>query len=165
MSGLHRPLLQYVRPNSNLSYHSLSGGCIMLMNLVYSIVLIENSMAGLGSWNMYMYNLARITPPPCPPPPPPPHILLSSRLVLNIHPSGVLTALVVTWLVPRKPAAVSAPSVYTIQSCILSRHFMQRHTRRVHVYLAVTCQLHFWQNDRDLLRATVVTRELNGYRS
>ena len=25
--------------------------------------------------------------------------------------------------------------------------------------LAVTCHLHFWQNDRDLLRATAVTRE------
>ena len=27
--------------------------------------------------------------------------------------------------------------------------------------LAVTCHLHFWQNDRDLLRATAVTRGLN----
>ena len=25
--------------------------------------------------------------------------------------------------------------------------------------LTVTCHLHFWQNDRDLLRATAVTRE------
>ena len=31
--------------------------------------------------------------------------------------------------------------------------------------LAVTCQLHFWQNDRDLLRATAVTRGCNGYRN
>ena len=30
---------------------------------------------------------------------------------------------------------------------------------------AVTCHLHFWQNDRDLLRATVVTRGWNGYRN
>ena len=29
--------------------------------------------------------------------------------------------------------------------------------------LAVTCHLHFWQNDRDFLRATVVTRGWNGY--
>ena len=29
--------------------------------------------------------------------------------------------------------------------------------------LAVTCHLHFWQNDRDLLRATAVTRGRNGY--
>ena len=29
--------------------------------------------------------------------------------------------------------------------------------------LAVTCQLHFWQNDQDLLRATAVTWGWNGY--
>ena len=38
-------------------------------------------------------------------------------------------------------------------------HFMQSHVRRVHTCLAVACHLHFWQNDRDLLRATAVTRE------
>ena len=31
--------------------------------------------------------------------------------------------------------------------------------------LAVTCHLHFGQNDRDLLRATAVTRGWNGYRN
>ena len=31
--------------------------------------------------------------------------------------------------------------------------------------LAVTCHLHFWQNDRDLLRATAVTRRWKGYRN
>ena len=36
----------------------------------------------------------------------------------------------------------------------MSRHFMQSHIRKVHACLAVTCHLHFWQNDRDLLRAT-----------
>ena len=40
---------------------------------------------------------------------------------------------------------------------------MQSHIRKVHACLAVTCQLHFWQNDRDLLRATAVTRGWNGY--
>ena len=29
---------------------------------------------------------------------------------------------------------------------------------KVHASLAVTCHLHFWQNDWDLLRATAVTR-------
>ena len=33
---------------------------------------------------------------------------------------------------------------------------MQSHIRKVHACLAETCHLHFWQNDRDLLRATVV---------
>ena len=31
--------------------------------------------------------------------------------------------------------------------------------------LAVTCHLHFWQNDQDFLCATVVTRGWNGYRT
>ena len=35
---------------------------------------------------------------------------------------------------------------------------MQSHIRKVHAYLAVTYHLHFWQNDRGLLRATAVTR-------
>ena len=33
-----------------------------------------------------------------------------------------------------------------------------------HVYLAVTCHLHFWQNDWGLLHAIVVTRGWNRYR-
>ena len=40
-----------------------------------------------------------------------------------------------------------------------------RHTYRVRVCLAITCHLHIWQNDRDLLRATVVTLGWNGYRN
>ena len=37
--------------------------------------------------------------------------------------------------------------------------------RMVPVILAVTYHLHFWQNDRDLLRATAVTQGWNGYRN
>ena len=44
-------------------------------------------------------------------------------------------------------------------------HFMQSHIRKMRAYLAVTCHLHFWQNDRDILRATAVTRGWNGYRT
>ena len=29
---------------------------------------------------------------------------------------------------------------------------------KVYAYLGVTCHLHFWQNDRGLVRATAVTR-------
>ena len=32
---------------------------------------------------------------------------------------------------------------------------------RMYVCLGVTCHLHFWQNDQDLLRATAVTWEWN----
>ena len=42
-------------------------------------------------------------------------------------------------------------------------HFMQSHIRKVYACLAVTCHLHFWQDDQDLLRATAVTRGWNGY--
>ena len=42
---------------------------------------------------------------------------------------------------------------------------MQSHIRKVYACLAVTCHLHFWQNDRGLLRATAVTRGWNRYRN
>ena len=65
-----------------------------------------------------------------------------------------------------KCCRLSASSVYTIQPCTsLQCHFIQSHTDRVHVCLVVTCHLHFWQNDRDFLRATAVTRGWNGYRN
>ena len=79
----------------------------------------------------------------------------SAFLLLNIHRSGVLTAL--AWLVPHETAAVSMQVLctpYNNAPC----HFMHSHIRKVYACLAVTCHLHFWQNDRDLLRATVVTR-------
>ena len=43
--------------------------------------------------------------------------------------------------------------------------FNKIHIRKVYACLAVTCHLHLWQNDRDFLRATVVTRGWNGYRN
>ena len=76
---------------------------------------------------------------------------------------SVLTAL--AWLVPYETAALSALSVYTIQLCTMSRHFMQSHLRKVHACLDVTSHMHFWQNDRGPLRATAVTRGWNRYRN
>ena len=79
--------------------------------------------------------------------------------------------LVVTWLVPLETAAISARSVYTIQPCIISRHFMQIHIRKVHACLAVISHLHVCQKVTGIffffffLRATAVTRGWNGYRS
>ena len=84
---------------------------------------------------------------------------------LNIHRSGVLTAL--AWLVPQESAARESQSrrvlctPYNHAPC----HFMQSHIRKVYACLAVTCHPHFWQNDRGLLRATAVTRGWNGYRN
>ena len=46
-------------------------------------------------------------------------------------------------------------SVYPIQPCTsLQCHFIQSYIHRVHVCLAVTHYLHFWQNDQDLLCAS-----------
>ena len=57
-----------------------------------------------------------------------------------------------------------ASSVYTIQPCTrLQCHFIQIHIGRGYACLAVTCHLHFWQNDWDLSRATAVTRGWNRY--
>ena len=79
-----------------------------------------------------------------------------------ISTEGVLTAL--AWLVPHETAAISAQLLWTPYNHAPC-HFMQSHVRKVYACLAVTCHLHFWQNDWDLLRATVVTRGWNGYRN
>ena len=42
---------------------------------------------------------------------------------------------------------------------------MQSHIRKVYACLTVTCRLHFWQNDRDLLCATAVTQGWNRYQN
>ena len=65
--------------------------------------------------------------------------------------------LVLAWRVPHETAAVPAQVLYTPYNHALC-HFMQSHIRKVYACLAVTYHLHFWQNDRDLLRATGVTR-------
>ena len=81
---------------------------------------------------------------------------------LNIHRSGVLTAL--AWLMPHETAAVSAQVMctpYNHAPC----HFVQSHIHKVYACLAVTRHLQFWQNDRGILRATAVTRRWNGYRN
>ena len=68
------------------------------------------------------------------------------------------------WLALHETAAVLAQVLctpYNHAPC----HFMQSHIRKVYASLAVTCHLHFWQNDRDLLRATAVTWGRNEYRN
>ena len=85
---------------------------------------------------------------------------LSIARFLNIHRSGVLTEL--AWLVPHETAAVSAQVLCTPYNHVPC-HIMQSHIRKVYGCLAVTCHLHFWQNDQGLLRATAVTRGWNGY--
>ena len=98
--------------------------------------------------------------------------------------------LVVTWLMPREATAVlvhilcppySHAPVYSGTSfeatfwwrmenhiwaqwaCSRVENNVINNICSVRVCLAVTCHLHFWQNDRDLLHATVVTQAWNGY--
>ena len=87
---------------------------------------------------------------------------------LNIHQIGVLTALFgcyvayATWNCCR----LGARSVCPIQPCTsLQCHFTRRQILRAHLCLAVSCHLHFWHNDWDLLRATAVTWGWNGYQN
>ena len=90
------------------------------------------------------------------------YILAFYSAFLIIHPSGVRTAL--AWLVPHETAIVSA-QVLCAPSNHAPCHFIQSPLRKVYACLAVICHLHIWKNDRDLLRATAVTRGCNGYRN
>ena len=59
---------------------------------------------------------------------------------------------------------LGAHFVYTVQLYASSQcHFIRRLIRRVHACSGVTCRLHFWQNDRDILPATAVIRGWNVY--
>ena len=53
------------------------------------------------------------------------------------------------------------------QSCtsFLQCRVIRSHRRRVYVCLVVTCHMHFWKNDMDLLHATAVTRGWNKHRN
>ena len=96
----------------------------------------------------------------------------STQSILNIDRSGVVTVLF--WLlyvagtyVSRETAAVSAHMICTPYSHAPVYSFIQNHKRhRVHVRFS-RCNLPpaLWQNDRDLLCATAVTRGWNGYRN
>ena len=70
------------------------------------------------------------------------HVWLAFYSVfLNIHRSGVLTALVYGWChMKLLPSRRILCTPYNHAPC----HFMQSHLRKVHAYLAVTCHLHFW---------------------
>ena len=98
------------------------------------------------------------------------HMILNEWLqrVLNIHKSCVLTALFgrymagATW----NRCRLGARSVYPMQPRnSLQSVFIRSRIRKVYVCLSVTCHLHFWQNDRDLLRATAVRQGWNGYQN
>ena len=84
-----------------------------------------------------------------------------SLSLLNIHRSGVLTAL--AWLLPHETAAVTARSVYTIQPCTMSLH-AKPHTWGACVFSCNLPPAHLaeWPES---LRVTAVTRGWKGYRN
>ena len=70
---------------------------------------------------------------------------------------------IVKWLVPGETAAVSAHVLCTPYSH--APGYSANLFEATYVgCMCVTCHMHFWQNDRDLLRATAVTRGCNKYR-
>ena len=92
-------------------------------------------------------------------------------------PAKVITALYQLLQGCMVPLDTAAVSVHALCTChhgafdSVTDLFEATVIRRVHVCLAVTCRLHLWQNDRDLLRAAAVTRwgegggGGNGYRN
>ena len=85
--------------------------------------------------------------------------------IFAIRAMPVQHCLVVTWLVLCETAAISVHIMW-IQLCTsLQCQFIQSHSCRMHVCLAVTCHKHFWHKDRNLLRAAAVTCWWNGYRN
>ena len=100
-----------------------------------------------------------------------PHVIPSKWLafllrILNIHRSGVRTELTGCYMIDAtwNCCRLGVRSVCTIQPCTSLRcKFIRSHRRSVRVCLGVTCHLQFWENDRDLSRATAVTRGWNAY--
>ena len=87
--------------------------------------------------------------------------LTSNSAFFNIHQSGILTVLVVCYMACAMWNFYHL-SMFYIHHTTMHHHFMQSHICRMHASLAVNCPLHFWQNDCDLLNATVVTQGWNG---
>ena len=84
-----------------------------------------------------------------------------TQRVFEYSPKWLQRCFSCAWLVPRETAAISAHVLCTpynhapVYSVTL---FEATCVDRAHVWLAVTCRLHFGQNDRDLLRATGLER-------
>ena len=90
----------------------------------------------------------------------------TQRLYSDYPPKRLQRCSVATWLVPSETAAVSAQVLCTpCNHAPVYGVTLFKATQRMHVCLGLTCHLNLWQNDRDLLRATAVTRGWNGYRN
>ena len=89
------------------------------------------------------------------PPPPPPVFFFSFFFPFFLFLLWLLFVIVLFSALEQTHIALCTVPT---QPCTMSRHFNESHIQRMHACLAVTCYLHFWQNDRDLIRATAVTR-------
>ena len=92
--------------------------------------------------------------------------MASHSAILNIHRSGVPTALLACYMAGAiETAAFWAHALCTPYNPAPVYTVSRNHVPGVYVCLAVTWHFYFWQNDRDLLRVTALTRGLNGYRN
>ena len=75
--------------------------------------------------------------------------------------------LLVAWLVPHEAVAVSGHVLCTPYKLAAVYNVTSRKATYVGCVCVSCkpCHLHFWQNDRDLLRATAVTQGCKGYRN
>ena len=79
--------------------------------------------------------------------------------IFYIHTSGVLTALFGSYMA----SATSAHALCTPYNSL--QFYSKPHAHGACACLAVTCHLHFWQNNQDLVLATAVTWGWNDYRN
>ena len=86
-------------------------------------------------------------------------------MTYSSHPSDVLTALLGCYMAGAMRNCCHLGMFCVQHNATMSHHFMQSHIHCVHACLAVTCHLHFWHNDQDLLRVTVVTWEWDRYQN
>ena len=142
------PLRHWIRGNSNIKHVKIISSPKAMIPLVGSWILTPRQPDRLTSG--YTQRKRR-------------ELLLPFFIFyFYIHRSGVLTALTYGWChIKLQPSRPFLCTTYNHAPY----HFMQSHIRKVHAWLAATYHLHFWQNDRDLLRATAVTPGWNGYRN
>ena len=91
---------------------------------------------------------------------------LSTQCILNIHlPSYSTVWLLHGWChLKLLPSRCKFCARHRTMHQFPMSPYLKSHICRMHVCLAVTCRLCFWQNDHDLLRATAVTWGWNEYR-
>ena len=84
-----------------------------------------------------------------------------TQRIFQYPPKLINAACLVVTLVPRDSIAVSVQVLctpYNYAPFYSVSLFQATYVGCTDVCLVVTCHLHFWQNDRDLLHATAVTR-------